>query len=143
MPARRGPALLLRDSSRGPRVRRGARANRSGGIESCFGRSSRTAPTPGTGSRSKGAAKPTASSMNTPDSIPLPDRVQHGSPVCPADDPTKDRVDAVQVRLRGMRDEVLAASGVRSGERHAHGSGLVAHGIDLVTNREPGTAPAV
>src|SRR6266566_9903362 len=45
MPARRGPALLLQDSSRDPRARRAARANRNGGIESCFARSSRTGRT--------------------------------------------------------------------------------------------------
>src|ERR1700752_1911413 len=83
------------------------------------------------------------SSMDTPDPIPLPDRIQHRGTARSANDATKDRVDPVQVRLRGMRDEVLAASGVRSREGHAHGPGLVTHRIDLVANREPGAAPAV
>src|SRR6266566_8667410 len=144
MPARRGPALLLQDSSRDPRARRAARANRNGGIESCFARSTRTGRT--VRKRTPASTRwhrPRSSSMNAPDAIALPDRVQHRSAARAADDTTKDRIDAVQVRLRGMRNEILAASGVRSGERHAHGARFIAHGIDLVANRESRAAPAV
>src|SRR5215510_13259773 len=78
--------------------------------------------------------------MNTPDAVALTDRVQYGGT---SDHPAEDRIDAVEVRLRRMRDEILAPSGVRSRQRHAHRSGLVAHGVDLVADREAGAAPAV
>src|SRR6266568_4349292 len=72
--------------------------------------------------------------MDTPNPITHPDRIQH---IDTPDDSPKDRVDAVQVRLRGMRDEVLAAAGVGTGERHADGAHVVPHRIDFVAEHEP------
>src|ERR1041385_8915325 len=144
MPARHGRALLLPDSSRDRRARRVARASQSGGTESCSGRSSRIVRAvmkPGLAPIPAGTAT-TASSMNAPDPIAHPDRVQdvgttHHAP--------KDRVDAVEVRLRGMRDEILAAARCGTGERHADGAHAVADRIDFVAEHEPrpGSPPAI
>src|SRR6266576_3119470 len=78
--------------------------------------------------------------MNAPDAIALPDRVQDGGA---ANDTAKDRVDPVQVRLRRMGDEVLAASRIGSRESHADGSDGVADRVDFVPNREPRSAPTI
>src|SRR6266550_1028530 len=83
------------------------------------------------------------SSMNTPDAIAHPDRVQHRRAGASAGDTGEDGVDAIEVRLGGMGDEVLAPSGVGTGERHPDGPRFVANRIDLVADREPGPAPAV
>src|SRR5258708_26113646 len=81
--------------------------------------------------------------MNTPDAIAHPDRVQDGSAGPSADDTGEDGVDAIEVRLGGMGDEVLAPSGIGTGERHPDGARFVPNRIDLVADREPGPAPAV
>src|SRR6266576_4514483 len=78
--------------------------------------------------------------MNAPDAIALPDRVQDGGA---ANDTAKDRVDPVQVRLRRMGDEVLAASRIGSRESHADGSDGVADRVDFVPNREARSAPTI
>src|SRR2546425_602500 len=80
--------------------------------------------------------------MNGPDAVAHTDRVQH---LRATDDAPKDRVNAVEVRLRGVRDEILAPAGVGAGERHADGANVVPHGIDLVAEVEPrpGATPAV
>src|SRR5436190_11475646 len=80
--------------------------------------------------------------MNGPDTLALPDRIQYGRPA-PANYAAKDRVDAVQVRLRRMRDEILAAAGVGTRERHADRADVVTHGIDLIADREPWPAPPI
>src|SRR6266545_2582529 len=80
--------------------------------------------------------------MYAPDAIALPDRVQHSS-AASTDHTTKDRVDAIQVRLRGMRNEILAAAGIGSRERHADGARLITDGVDLIADRETGPAPTV
>src|SRR5467141_1940198 len=80
--------------------------------------------------------------MDTPDAIAHPDRVEHGRATS-AGYATKYCVNAVEVGLRGVRDEVLRASRVRARERHPHGARLVADGIDLVADCETGPAPAV
>src|SRR5258706_15237007 len=82
------------------------------------------------------------SSMDSPDAIALPDRVQHGSPALP-DDNSKDRVYPVEVRLGGMGNEILAPSGVGARESHTDDAQLIADGVDLVADREPGPAPPV
>src|SRR6266566_6430537 len=83
--------------------------------------------------------------MNGPDALALPDRIQYGrtAPAPARDHAAKDRVDAVQVRLRRMRDEILAAAGVGTRERHADRADIVAHGIDLIADREPWPAPSI
>src|SRR2546425_8597997 len=80
--------------------------------------------------------------MNAPDAIAHPDRVEHGR-ATRAGYATKYCVNAVQVGLRGVRDEVLRASRVGARERHPHGARFVADGIDLVADGETGPAPAV
>src|ERR1700730_4118025 len=80
------------------------------------------------------------SSMNAPDAVALADRVEDEDA---GDDAPEDRVSPVEVRLRGMRDEILAAPGVRTRERHADPAGLVAYGIDLVAQHESRPTPAV
>src|SRR5690349_19183334 len=80
--------------------------------------------------------------MNAPNPLPLPDRIQDRRSA-PTHHPAKDRVDAVQVRLCRLRDEILAAARVRPGERDPHRPDVVAHGIDLIANREPWPAPAI
>ena len=49
----------------------------------------------------------------------------------------------VEVRLRRVRDEELAAAGVRPVERHADGSAQVGPLVELVANRVAGSAFAV
>src|SRR5881409_3943231 len=80
--------------------------------------------------------------MHTPDAIPHPNRIQHIRATHYA---SKNCVDAVQVRLGGMGDEVLTPAGVRTRQRHPDRADVVTHGIDLVAEHEPcpRTAPAV
>src|SRR3954469_19400224 len=58
-------------------------------------------------------------------------------------DAPKDGVMAVEVRLPGEGEEVLAAAGVGAGEGHADGTPLVAPAIELVADGVAGTAVAV
>src|SRR5258706_8324374 len=81
--------------------------------------------------------------MNTPDAIAHPDRVQHCRAGPSADHTSKNCVDAIEVRLGGMGDEVLAPSGVGTGERHPDRARFVPNTIDLVADREPVPAPAL
>src|SRR5256712_14143349 len=78
--------------------------------------------------------------MNAPDAVTLRDGAEH---VEPGDQPPEHRVDAVEVRLRRVRDEELAAARVRPGKRYPHGTRVVTDGIHLVSQHETRPAPAV
>src|SRR6266516_2745376 len=80
------------------------------------------------------------SPMNAPDAVALRDDAEH---VEPGDQPPEHRVDAVEVRLRRVRDEELAAARVRPGKGHPHGTHVVTDGIHLVSQHETGPAPTV
>src|SRR4051812_19175037 len=56
---------------------------------------------------------------------------------------TEDGVAAIEVGLRGVRDEELTSSGVGSGERHAHRTPHIAMLIHLVDDRMARSAIAV
>src|SRR5690606_8091856 len=58
-----------------------------------------------------------------------------GHDVVAANHPAEYRVAAIEMRLRGERDEPLRAAGIRTRQGHAEDTGLVAVPIDLVTNR--------
>src|SRR5207249_5738307 len=74
--------------------------------------------------------------MNAPDAVTLRDGAEH---VEAGDHPPEHRVDAVEVRLRRVRDEELAAARVRPGKRHPHGTRVVTDGIHLVPQDETRT----
>src|SRR5580765_1430944 len=78
--------------------------------------------------------------MNAPDAITLPDRVEYRNA---GGDTTEYRVRPVQMRLRRMRNEVLAAAGVGPGQCHPDDPDIVAHRIDFIAQHESGATPAV
>src|SRR5437016_14018665 len=80
------------------------------------------------------------SPMDAPDAIALGDGAQHGKP---RDQPTEYGVAAVEVRLRRMGDEELAAARIGPGKRHTHGTHVVAHGIHLVPEHKARSAPTI
>src|SRR5437667_159443 len=80
------------------------------------------------------------SPMDAPDAIALGDGAQHGKP---RDQPTEYGVAAVQVRLRRMGDEELAAARIGPGKRHTHGTHVVTHGIHLVPEHEARPSPPI
>src|SRR5947208_1023835 len=80
------------------------------------------------------------SPMDAPDAIALGDGAQHGKP---RDQPTEYGVAAVQVRLRRMGDEELAAARIGPGKRHTHGTHVVTHGIHLVPEHEARSATTI
>src|SRR5205823_5596287 len=61
----------------------------------------------------------------------------------PRDHPAEHRVRAVEMRLRRVRDEELAAPSVGPRQRHPHGPGFVAYRVELVAQREPRPPPTV
>src|SRR6266704_1674567 len=78
--------------------------------------------------------------MNAPNPISLTDPVQDSAATNHA---AKDRIGAVEMGLRWMRNEILAATGIGARESHAYHTNLVPHGIDLVAEHEPRPAPSV
>ena len=62
---------------------------------------------------------------------------------CPRPELAEDGVPTVQVRLWRMRDEPLAAAGIRARKRHAECAAAVPVSIDLVTDGMPRSAVAV
>src|SRR6185295_3396259 len=78
--------------------------------------------------------------MNAPDAITLPDRIEYRNT---GGDATKYRVRPIQMRLRRMRYEILAAAGVGTGQCHADDTDIVAHRIDFIAQHESRAAPAV
>src|SRR5438309_1767568 len=78
--------------------------------------------------------------MDAPNAVPHGDLRQRAQ--VPRQ-PPEDGVDPVEVRLRRMRDEELAAARIRTREGHAQGTRLIALGVHFVAQDEPGTAPAV
>src|SRR5687768_2759646 len=56
---------------------------------------------------------------------------------------TKHSIPTVEMGLRGMRDEPLAAARIGSGERHANRAPLVAMRVQLVPDRVPRPAISV
>ena len=59
------------------------------------------------------------------------------------DETSEHRVMAIEVRLRRVGQEILAAAGVGTRESHPEGSPLVPMAVHLISNRVTGTAVAV
>src|SRR5688500_19064958 len=72
--------------------------------------------------------------------ISLNDAVEH---VATLAQPTKHSIPAVEMGLRSVRDEPLAAACIGAGERHPERAPLVAMRVQLVPHRIPGTAISV
>ena len=77
---------------------------------------------------------------NAEDPIALYERVEH---IQACGDVPEDGVVTIEMWLRRVCDEILAATGVGSRERHSDGASVVPTSVQLIANRVPGTAIAV
>src|SRR5829696_571751 len=77
---------------------------------------------------------------DTNNAVSLYDAIEHGLTVAKL---PEDGVPAIEVRLRRVRHEELAPTGIGAGERHPEGASPVAVWIELVPNGIPRSAVPV